>query len=316
MKCKEKLSFVIPCYGSENTIEFVIDEIVKTVELKEEYEYEIITVNDQSPDNVITVLKKIAQNNKNVKVIDLAKNFGKHSAVMAGLSVAKGNYIINIDDDGQCPMDRLWDLLDPLLNGTADYVMAEYKQLKQSLFKNIGSAVNTLMSRILLDKPKNLHFSNFTAMKRYIVDEILRYNNPYPYFEGLLLRTTRNIATVPMEERDRYAGQGNFTFRKSLSLWLNGFTAFSVKPLRISSLIGCLCALFGFVFGIVTIIRKLLIPDISAGWSSTISILLFIGGLIMLMLGMIGEYIGRIYISINNSPQYVIRDTINLDNEE
>ena len=196
----------------------------------------------------------------------------------------------------------------------SDYSMAKYSHVKQSAFKNFGSYVNSLMSKILINKPKDLYFSNFYAMKSFVAKEMVKYNNPYPYLEGLTLRTTRNIATVPMEERERYEGQGNFKFKKSLSLWLNGFTAFSVKPLRIATVVGTLCAFFGFIFGIYVIIKKIVNPDIAMGYSSTMAVILFIGGVIMLMLGMIGEYIGRIYISINNSPQYVIRNIINDEN--
>ncbi|MEE1155089.1 MAG: glycosyltransferase [Acutalibacteraceae bacterium] len=309
------LSFVIPCYGSENTINAVIDEIISVVSQKQEYDYEIIAVNDQSPDNVINVLKLIAAKNKKVKVIDLAKNFGKHSAVMAGFSQVKGEYIICLDDDGQCPMDRLWDLLEPVEKGEADYSMADYAVKKQSKFKNLGSAANSLMSYILLNKPKDMHFTNFKAMKRFIVDEIVKYNNPYPYLEGLTLRTTNKIAMVPMEERDRIAGVGHFTFKKSISLWVNGFTAFSVKPLRISTIIGLICSIIGFIYGLVVVVRRLCNPAIMLGYSSIMAAMLFIGGVIMVMLGMIGEYIGRIYISLNNSPQYVIRDIINKDDD-
>lgn len=306
-----KISFVIPCYGSENTIEFVINEIIENVEKRKEFDYEIITVNDASPDKVIDVLKKIADKNSRVKVLDLAKNFGKHSAVMAGFSVVSGDYIVCLDDDGQCPMDRLWDLLDPILEDKTDYTMADYAKKKQSGFKNFGSAINSFMSRVLINKPKNLNFTNFKAMKRYIVDEMLRYDNPYPYIEGLTLRTTRNIVTVPMEERERYAGVGNFNFRKSMSLWMNGFTAFSVKPLRIATVVGLICAFIGFVFGIIVVARKIFNPAVAMGYSSTMAVILFIGGMIMLMLGLIGEYIGRIYISLNNSPQYVVREKVN-----
>ena len=310
------ISFVIPCYGSEKTIEYVIDEIISVISIKTDYDYEIITVNDSSPDKVLSVLKQMAEKNHKVKVIDLAKNFGKHSALMAGFSVTQGEYIVCLDDDGQCPMDRLWDLMEPLINDEADYSMANYPEKKQSGFKNFGSSVNSLMSRVLLKKPKEIHFSNFCAMKRYIIDEILKYENPYPYLEGLVLRTTNRIKTVQMEERDRFAGKGNFGFIKSLSLWINGFTAFSVVPLRASSLIGVLCAIIGFIYGLIVIIRKISLPDISVGWSSTIAIMLFIGGVIMLILGLIGEYIGRIYISLNNSPQYVIRSSMNLEEDK
>ena len=310
-----KLSFVIPCYGSEHTIVHVIGEILEVVSQREGYDYEIICVNDASPDNVLEVLIKIAENNSKVKVIDLAKNFGKHSAVMAGYSFVTGKYIINLDDDGQCPMDRLWDLIDPLLDDKADMTTADYPKRKQSAFKNFGSYVNSLMSMALINKPKELRFSNFSVKKRFIIDEILKYQNPYPYLEGLILRTTNNILPIPMEERDRYAGKGNFTFFKSLALWINGFTAFSVKPLRMATFIGLFCSIMGFAAGVFVIIRKLIKPRIAMGYSSTMALLLFIGGMLMLMLGMIGEYIGRIYISINNSPQYVIRNTININME-
>lgn len=309
------LSFVIPCYGSEKTIGFVINEIEEVVSQRSDYDYEIICVNDRSPDNVLDVLKEIVKTHKKVRVADLAKNFGKHSAVMAGLSMTTGDYIVSLDDDGQCPMDRLWDLIDPLVNDEADMTMAKYPKKKQSALKNFGSHVNSLMSRTLINKPAKLQFSNFFVMKSYMVQEILKYDNPYPYLEGLILRTTKNILSVEMEERDRFAGKGNFTLLKSLSLWINGFTAFSVVPLRISSLIGMICAVIGFVYGLIVIIRKIILPSISVGWSSTVAIMLFIGGLIMLMLGMIGEYIGRIYISINNSPQYVIRQIYSFEEE-
>lgn len=310
-----KFSFVIPCYHSELTIKDVIDEIRCKMMERSDCDYEIIAVNDCSPDSVLLILKELAENNGKLKVIDLAKNSGKHAAVMAGYSVAKGDVIINLDDDGQCPMDKLWDLIEPLNNGY-DISMAKYPEKKQSTFKNFGSKINAIMSQFLIGKPKSLYISNFSAMKRFVVDEIIRYDKPYPYIEGLMLRTTSKIYNVEMEERERAAGVGHYTFIKSLKLWLNGFTAFSVKPLRISTILGAICALIGFVFGTVTIINKLIHPEMQAGYSSTMAVLLFIGGMIMMMLGMIGEYIGRIYICINNSPQYVIRETVNIDREE
>lgn len=309
------ISFVIPCYHSELTIKGVVEEIQGRMSEKTDFDFEIITINDCSPDNVLLRLKELAENNGKLKVIDLAKNSGKHAAVMAGYSVAKGDVIINLDDDGQCPMDKLWDLIEPLNNGY-DISMAKYPEKKQSAFKNFGSKINAIMSQFLIGKPKSLYISNFSAMKRFVVDEIIRYDKPYPYIEGLMLRTTSKICNVEMEERERAAGVGHYTFIKSLKLWFNGFTAFSVKPLRISTVLGAICALIGFVFGIATIINKLIHPEMQAGYSSTMAVLLFIGGMIMMMLGMIGEYIGRIYICINNSPQYVIRETVNIDKEE
>ena len=305
------LSFVIPCYNSEQTVSQVIEEIIEKVSKKNEYEYEIIAVNDCSPDDVYDVLKQIANDNHKVKIIDLAKNVGKHAALMAAFSEVKGDYVITVDDDGQCPINNLWELIEPLNNGF-DMSIAKYPKKRQSIIKNIGSKINSLMTRILLDKPKDFVFSNFIARKKFVCENMVNYKNPYPYLEGMSLSVTRNISFVPMEQRDRISGKSGYSFRKSLKLWLNGFTAFSVKPLRISSFIGILCALIGFIFGIVTIIRKLTLSNVAAGWSSTVAIILFVGGLLMMMLGMIGEYIGRIYISINNIPQYVIREKINM----
>lgn len=315
MDDKILISFVLPCYGSEKTIEFVADEIITTIAEKTKYDYEIIGVDDCSPDNVWWVLLGLAETNLKIKLIELAKNMNRPGAVMAGLSKATGDYIVVMDDDGQCPMNRLWDLIEPLENGS-DVTIADYPERKQSFFKHFGTFVNKKMTEYILDRPKDLQFTNFMAMRRYVVEEITKYQNPYPYMTGLILRTTRNIVSIPMEERERYCGRSNFTFSKMLSLWMNGLTAFSIKPLRIASVLGMLCAAFGFIYGVYIIVAKVVNHSISAGYSSLMAALLLIGGLVMLMLGMIGEYIGRIYISMNRSPQYVIRKTVNIDNKD
>lgn len=309
-----KLSFVIPCYRSELTIEGVYKEICQKMSETPDLEYEIIAVNDCSPDNVYDVLKHISETDFKFKVINLAKNSGKHAAVMAGYSVATGDIIINLDDDGQCPMDKLWDLIKPLEEGY-DISIAKYPLKKESFFKRFGSKVNAIMAIHMINKPKELQLSNFSALKRFVMSEILKYTNPYPYLDGLFLRSSSKIANVTMEQRERTAGVGNFTLKKSLALWINGFTAFSVKPLRAATVLGVICAFIGFVVGLYMIIQKLIKPEIVAGYTSLIAVILFIGGLLMLMLGLIGEYIGRIYICINNSPQYVIKDTINTKKE-
>lgn len=310
----KKISFIIPCYGSEKTVEIVIEEIQKKIaERKEEYDYEIIAVNDKSPDGVWGVLKRISKNNQKVKIISLAKNMNRPGALMAGMGNATGDFIILMDDDGQCPMGSLWELIKPLEDGH-DVSIAKYPKYKQSIFKSFGTIVNRKMTEIIMEKPKELNFTNFTAIKKYIVEEMLKYKNPYPYMTGLLLRTTSDIVNVEMEERERISGDTNFTLSKMIKLWLNGFTAFSVKPLRISTVIGFITAMIGFIYGMFIIIHKIFIhSSILPGYSSLMAVLLFIGGIIMLMLGMIGEYIGRIYICINNSPQYVIKEKYNID---
>lgn len=312
-----RISFVIPCYRSEKTIKLVIDEIIETVGQKKEYDYEIIAVNDYSPDNVYDVLVELANHNPKIKVINFAKNMGKHSAVLAGYTVASGDYVVDLDDDFQCPTYELWKLLEPLEKDICDVAIAAYHVKKENLIKRLGSRINSKMTDILMNKPKEIRFENFSIRKKFVCDEMTKYKNPYPFLEGLTLRVTHRIVTVSMEERERADDNSSgFTFVKSFSLLVNGLTAFSVLPLRVSTFVGVTAAFVGFMWGIYAIIHKIVNPNVAMGYSSLLAVILFIGGLNMIMLGMIGEYVGRIYISVNDSPQYVIKDTINIVKEE
>lgn len=310
------LSFVIPCYRSENTIRNVVEEIRGIVAEREEYDYEIICVNDCSPDDVYTVLQQLAKEDKRIKVINFAKNMGKHAAVLAGYSVVKGDIVVNLDDDMQSPMDHLWELVDPMVRDECDVVTANYRVKKQAVWKNMGSAFNRWVSGLLLDKPKELHFDNFNAMKVFVAKEMIKYKNPYPFLDGLIVRTTGRIKAVEMDERNR--GDSNttgYTLKKSIALFLNGFTAFSVKPLQLATAVGVISAVAGFLWAVYLIVKKVMNPSVEVGYTSMLVFILFIGGLLLISQGMLGEYIGRIYICLNASPQYVIRDTLNIEAE-
>lgn len=304
-----KISFVIPCYRSEQTIEAVISEIETTMKTLQKYQHEIILVNDASPDNTFQVIRDLSQEYPHVIGINLAKNFGQHAALMAGFHYAKGDVVVCLDDDGQTPADEVGKLLDQIEEGY-DVVYARYASKKHSTFRNLGSKVNELMTRVMLKKPKELYISSYFAARRFVVDDMVRYQNSYPYVIGLVLRATKNITNVDVKHREREIGASGYTLKKLLGLWFNGFTAFSIIPLRIATVLGCSVAMLGFLYGIYTIIKKIIQPDILMGFSSLMSGLMFIGGMLMIMLGIIGEYIGRIYISMNNSPQYVVRELI------
>lgn len=265
-------------------------------------------VSDFSPDNVFQVIKGLCMEDpEHCKGVELAKNFGQHAALMAGYRIATGDYILSLDDDGQAPVESIPQMIESLKD--ADVVFGSYAQKKHSMFRNFGSKVNDWMAEFLLEKPKGLHVTSFFAMRRFIRDEIVKYNNAYPYLLGLLLRTTKNMVNVPVNHRERTEGQSGYTLHKLLRLWLNGFTAFSVVPLRIATLCGFFCAFLGILGVILCFINKLIRPEVPLGYSSLMTVVVFIGGILMLMLGMIGEYIGRTYICINQSPQYVIRTT-------
>lgn len=303
----EKISFIIPCYRSEKTIESVVNEINQTVDGLKNYECEIILVNDCSPDNTIEVIKKLCDKKDNVVGIDFARNFGQHSALMAGLRQAKGDIIICLDDDGQTPPSECPKLLKALEDG-ADVAYAKYSSKKHSPFRNFGSYVNEEMARFMLDKPKELYVSSYFAAKRYVVNEMIKYENSYPYVIGLVLRATKNIVNVDINHKSREVGESGYTLKKLLALWMNGFTSFSIKPLRLFTLAGFIFSLTGFVYGIIVIIQKFVLPNRELGFSSLMSAIVFFGGMILLTLGVIGEYVGRIYISMNASPQYVIKE--------
>lgn len=309
----KKISFVIPCYRSENTIAGVVNEIEKTVGTS--YTYEIILVNDCSPDNTYCVIKKLASENLHVRGINLLKNFGQASAIMAGLHHTTGDIIVCLDDDGQSPVDGLPLMLQKIEDGY-DLVYADYYEKKGSSFRLFGSKMNELMMNVLLNKPKDIIVNSFFACTRVVVNEVLNYKSAFPYLPGLMLRTTRNMVNVKVNHRERLEGESGYTLAKLLGLWLNGFTSFSVKPLRIAALIGVFFSFLGFLFLAVVIGRKLLDPTIQIGWTSLISITMFFDGLILIVLGLVGEYVGRIYLCINSTPQFVIRETVGFDSLE
>ena len=312
----KKVSFVIPCYRSEHTLPHVVAEIEEKMKsLEEQYNYDVYLVNDCSPDDTFEIIRKLCQEHQNIKAISFAKNFGQHSALMAGLRYSDGDYVVCLDDDGQTPANEVDKLLNKLEEGY-DAVYAKYEHKQHSAFRNMGSLVNERMTRIMLGKPAELYVSSYFAVKKFVVNDLIRYENSYPYVIGLVLRATKNITNVVVQHREREEGTSGYTLGKLLGLWFNGFTAFSVKPLRIATALGAGCAVLGFIYGIYTIIKRLVLPEVPMGFSSLMAATVFFGGMIMLMLGLIGEYVGRIYICLNNSPQYVIREKLNFDEED
>lgn len=305
----QRISFVIPCYRSALTIEKVVKEIEDTMPSLPEYDYEIVLVNDSSPDDTFEVISKMALENEKVLAINLARNFGQHAALMAGFRHTTGDIVVALDDDGQTPADEVGKLIEKIEDGY-DVCYAKYEHKKHSFYRNFGSKVNERMTRVMLGKSKELYISSYFAVKRFILNDMLRYENCYPYVIGLVLRTTKNICNVNVNHREREIGTSGYTMKKLLALWMNGFTAFSVVPLRIATYFGLFCAAAGFVYTIVTIIRKIIDNQAPMGYPTLICAVMIIGGVLMMMLGLIGEYIGRMYITMNNAPQYVIKDIV------
>lgn len=303
----QKLSYVIPCYRSEHTLTAVVEEITRTMAALPQYDYEIVLVNDCSPDGTLNTIRSLVAADPHVQGVDLARNFGQHAALMAGFHQCSGDIIVCLDDDGQTPADEVGKLLDKIEAGY-DVVYASYDNKRQAGWRNLGSWVNSKMTEIMLGKPPELVVNSYFAARRFVVDEMLRYEHCYPYVIGLVLRSTKHICNVPVHHRAREEGRSGYTLGKLLGLWMNGFTSFSVKPLRIASYFGTLSAVAGFLYMIYIIINHFTRHTAPLGWASTTALLLLLGGVILLVLGLIGEYVGRIYMCANNAPQYVTRE--------
>ena len=302
------LSFVIPCYRSANTIGAVVEELESTLE-KRNAEYEIILVNDGSPDNTAGVIRKLTETHPRIVFVNLSRNFGQHSALMAGFHHVTGDIVICLDDDGQTPADECFKLIDRVEEG-CDIVYADYPARKQNGFRNLGSRFNALCNQYFFGLPKELHANSYFACRRFVVDSALQYPNAFPYITGLLFQSVSSWANVPVNHRERMEGRSGYTLKKLVALWANGVTAFSIKPLRLAGYIGWITGGAGLIFALITVIRKLINPEMQAGWASLVSIVLVMGGMIICLLGLIGEYVGRIYLSINRAPQFVVREVI------
>lgn len=302
-----KYSIVIPCYKSALTIGKVVRTTVTELQTLKIDDFEFVLVNDASPDNGKTyeAITTLANTMNNVVAIDLAKNVGQHNAVMAGLNYAEGNYIIAMDDDMQTHPSQIHKLLEEIENGY-DVVYAYYPQKKHSWFRNLGSKINSWSVRKLIGKPKELKTSSFWIIKKFVRDYVIQYKSPYSYIQGLFLRTTKNIKCVPVEHFEREIGSSNYTLKSLIKLWSN-IIGFSVVPLRLASICGAVFSCVGILGAATIFIRKLLFDISVAGWSSLMIINCFFSGIILLSLGLIGEYLGRFFLANNNQPQYVIR---------
>ncbi len=303
---KRLISFVIPCYCSELTIRGVVEEILDLHKTHMEDDYEIILVSDASPDGVWNVIKQLTEEYSFIKGIELAKNFGQHAALLAGYRIAKGDLIVSLDDDGQIAVEDTYKLIDRLDDGF-DVVYGKYKVKMHSSFRNLGSKMAGWMCVHLMGIPKSFAGSSFYVARRFLIEEMCKYKNAYVFMPGLVFRATKNYDSVFVGHRAREVGESNYTITKLISLWVNGATTFSIVPLRISSVLGGLAAFAGILFSILLIIRKLMHPEIVAGWASQMCITLVMCGTILMVLGVAGEYIGRIYMSANDTPQYVVR---------
>ena len=301
-----KISVVIPCYHSRRTLGGVTADLERMMATRPELDYEIILVNDNPPDETWDLIQRLREENPRIHGICFSRNFGQHSALMAGYRQVTGDIVVSMDDDGQNPPSEIFRLIDAVDSRT-DIVYADYPRKQHSRFRNLGSRLSNRMFSWMLGKPRELYLASYWAAKRFVIDEMIRCESPFPYVDGLALQSTTRIINVPVDHLPRAEGESGYTMFSLLRLWLNAFTSFSVKPLRIATVAGSGTALAGLIVGVVLVIRKLILREnIDAGWTSMMALMLFLFGVLMIMMGLVGEYVGRVFISMNRSPQYVI----------
>lgn len=306
---KTTVSIVIPVYRSAKILPDLVNEIEQACVQADCIErFELILVCDASPDNSWEIIEQLARERSFVRGICLRRNSGQHNATLAGLRMAQGAYVVIMDDDLQHPTSEIPHLVQTLMKG-ADVCYTRYSNRQHRIWKKLGSKFNNWVATLLLSKPGDLYLSSFKALRHEIVSEIIQYEGPFPYIDGLILDVTRNIASLAIEHQSRHSGEGGYTLRRSISLWLKMATGFSVVPLRITTLVGLLIAFVSFISLIYVIIARITHPDLPMGWPSIISTILFLGGVQLVALGIIGEYVGRAYLVLNHKPQYVIRAT-------
>lgn len=304
------VSVVIPCYNSEHTIANVVELTMAEFDKMEDYECEFVLVNDNSSDGTFNEIKRLAELYPNVHGVSLMRNFGQHNGLMCGMNFTEGDLVLGMDDDMQTHPSQISIILNKMREGY-DLVYGVYRESTNTAAKNFTSWFNMVSSRVLLGRPKDIVSSNFWCITKAVRDEVIRCKSFSPYVDGLFYRTTHNIGNVQIEHHKREYGSSGYSLSKIMKLWLAYFT-YSVVPLRIASIIGLVSAGVGVLAGIITAIRKLIDPTVPMGWTSTVCLMMFLAGLILFVLGIIGEYVGDAVLMLNGTPQYIVREKVNL----
>lgn len=301
-----EISVVIPVYNGAGSIAAVVQRVRATFA---QQRLQIVLVNDGSADRSEEVCLQLqASFPQQIAFVQLARNFGEHNAVLCGLRHASGSCVAIMDDDAQNPPEEIPRMLRYLLDNQLDVVYGRYQHRKHSWWRRLGSQFNDRMANWMLRKPPELYLSSFKVMQRFIVEQILRYHGPFPYIDGLIFQATGRIGQIEVQHDHRLAGQSGYTLRKLISLWLNMFLGFSILPLRLTILLGLVACLIG-VLGLVAIIvdKIWLNPEVTVGIPTAIACIILFSGVQLIVLGMIGEYVGRVFLHTGGRPTFVER---------
>lgn len=298
------LSIVVPVYNGAATVGELVEALAG---LSVPGGHEIVLVVDGSPDDSLAVCRALAERiTVPLTVVDHARNFGEHNAVMTGLRHARGDYVVTMDDDLQNPPSEVLRLLEHAQRTGADAVYTYYAEKQHAAWRNLGSRFTNRVADWLLDKPRGLYLSSFRLLSAFVVEQVTRYDGPFPYIDGLVMQATTRLERLAVKHLPRAAGRSNYTFRRLVRLWLNMFLNFSVMPLRVSTLTGFVLSILG-VIGVLTVLVEALFREPPEGWASVMAAVLLLSGVQLMILGMVGEYLGRLYLTVNRKPQSIVR---------
>jgi undecaprenyl-phosphate 4-deoxy-4-formamido-L-arabinose transferase len=299
------LSIVVPVYRGAATVARLVAALA---ELRPQGGMEVILVNDGSPDNSAEVCRALLSNAPlPIIYIEHARNFGEHNAVMTGLREATGDYVITMDDDLQNPPEEVIKLYDHARLGEWDVVYTRFLAKQHARWRNLGSRFANRVANRLLDKPKGLYLSSFRCMSQLVVSSITSYVGPYPYIDGLIMQVTQRIDSIEVRHLPRLEGRSNYTLRRLVRLWLNLATSFSLLPLRLATIAGLVMAVLGTLGAVATVVEALTTLHTPSGWASTMTVILLVSGVQSMILGTLGEYVGRTFLTANAKPQATVR---------
>ena len=303
-----ELSVVIPVYKSEECLPLLLRRLSESLpgHFKS---FEVILVVDGSPDRSFEVIKELAPAYPFLRAYQLRKNVGQDNAIMAGLVHAKGDLVAIMDDDLQHDPSDLPVLAAKVREGW-DCCFAEFKVKHQAWWKNLGSRFNGRVASILLGKPHDLYLSPFKVLTGGLVREVVAYRGPYPYVDGLIVLNSSRLTQIPVEHHSRASGRSNYDLKRSVRVWLKLATGFSIYPLRAITFFGFLSSALSIIGGFWIIVRHLSVGSHVEGWASLMVTGTFLGGIQLVCLGMIGEYVGRAYLLSAGHPIYGIRDSV------
>ncbi|MDB5411627.1 MAG: glycosyl transferase [Rhodospirillales bacterium] len=299
------LSIVIPVYRGAQTVGPLVEALSA---LDVPGGHEIILVNDGSPDDSLAVCRELMRKSRlPLTVIDLARNFGEHNAVMAGLQQARGAWIITMDDDLQNPPSEVLRLLEYAQRSGREAIYTRFETKEHAAWRNLGSRFTNRVADVLLDKPKGLYLSSFRCISAFVAANVVRYAGPFPYVDGLVLQVTQSIDCIEVKHLPRTDGRSTYTLRRLIRLWLNMFINFSVMPLRLSTLTGIALSIVGALAS-VEVLAEAMIRSTPPGWGSLMAAVLLLSGVQLLILGLVGEYLGRLYLTMNGKPQFIVKE--------